>query len=396
MTAQQALGWDIHRKFSKVSIEQMSEEGEIQVIERARLEHEDHDAMRRWLSRVPKGTPVALEAAYGWPWIADLLEELGLEPHLGHPPAIKVLAKTEAKGDRIDADRLGKLQIRGILPEAYLASPEVRMRRERMRYRMALSRLRTGVKNRIQAILHRLGILHPFSDLFGKGGRRFLQQLELPETSQEVLRGYLELLDCISTLIEQVEDWMENNLEVDETVQLLATIPGIGKILAHVIHAEIGEIERFPSRRHLNSYAGLAPLSDDSAERHGRRHCGPACNRTLRWAFIEAVTGVLNSRNKKGWRLRKLHCRLTHGGLCNKAQAKVAIARELAQLVYVIWKKRTPYSDNPPSRPGTPDARADGVRNSRRQTEGKQAMRADQSRHPMARCRSKTASQTLQ
>lgn len=36
-----ALGWDVHRKFSKVSIEQMTAKGEIQVVERARLEHED-------------------------------------------------------------------------------------------------------------------------------------------------------------------------------------------------------------------------------------------------------------------------------------------------------------------------------------------------------------------
>jgi transposase len=344
---------------------------------------------------VPKGTPVALEAAYGWPWIADLLEEMGLEPHLGHPPAIKVLAKTEAKGDRIDADRLGKFQLRGILPEAYLATPEVRTQRERMRYRMALCGLRTGVKNRIQAILHRLGILHSFSDLFGKAGRRFLQGLDLPEASHEVLSGYLELLDRISTLIGQVEDWMVAHLKVDETVQLLATIPGIGLILAHVISAEIGEIERFPSRRHLNSYAGLAPLSDDSADRHGRRHCSPACNHTLRWALIEAVTGVLNSRGARGQRLRKLYCRLTHGGQCNKNQAKVALARELAQRVYVVWSKRTAYSESPPPRPGRTEDRAGVDAPPRRQADVKQAMRSDQPRHPMVRCRSKAVSQTL-
>ena len=115
-----ALGWDVHRKFSKVSLQKMSTEGQIGVVERARLEHCDHQAMRQWLSRVPAGTPVALEAAFGWPWIADLLEEVGLEPHLGHPPAIKVLAQHEAKGDRCDADRLGKFQLRGILPERVL------------------------------------------------------------------------------------------------------------------------------------------------------------------------------------------------------------------------------------------------------------------------------------
>jgi len=385
--AAQALGWDIHRKFSKVTVEQMTAEGEIQIVERAHLEHEDRETMQRWLGRVPKGTPVALEAAYGWPWIADLLEEMGLEPHLAHPPAVKVLAKTEAKGDRIDADRLGKFQLRGILPECYLATPEVRMRRERVRYRMALSCLRTGVKNRIQAILHRLGILHPFSDLFGKAGRRFLQKLALPEASHEVLRGYLELLDRISSLMEQVEDWMVANLKADPIVQLLATIPGIGLILAHVIYAEIGEIERFPSRRHLNSYAGLAPLSDDSADRHGQRHCGLACNHALRWAMIEAVTGVLSTHGPRGHRLRKLYARLTHGGRYNKSQAKVAVARELCQLVYVIWMKRAPYSDSPPPRPGSIANRAGMVLDQRRQTKVKQAMRSDQPGFPIPETR---------
>jgi hypothetical protein len=67
-----ALGWDIHRKFSKVSLLEKTAEGEMQVNERARLEHADRDAMRQWLCRMPKGTPVAMEAAFGWPWIADL------------------------------------------------------------------------------------------------------------------------------------------------------------------------------------------------------------------------------------------------------------------------------------------------------------------------------------
>jgi len=119
-----ALGWDVHRKFSKVSLQEMTAEGQIHVSERARLEHYDRQAMRQWLGRVPAGTPVALEAAFGWPWIADLLEEVGLEPHLGHPPAIKVLAENEAKSDRCDADRPAKFQLRGILPEIYLAPPK--------------------------------------------------------------------------------------------------------------------------------------------------------------------------------------------------------------------------------------------------------------------------------
>jgi transposase len=385
-----AVGWDVHRKFSKVSLQEMTSKGQIGIVERARLEHCDRRAMRQWLSRVPVGTPVALEAAFGWPWIADLLEEVGLEPHLGHPPAIKVLAQHEAKGDRCDADRLGKFQLRGILPESYLAPPEVRQRRERMRCRIALVRLQTGIKNRIQAILHRLGILHPFSDLFGQQGRMFLEGLDLPEASQAVLSGYLRLLDHLRKEIQQVERWMRRNVPQDEVVRWLKTIPGIGLILAYIIRAEIGQIERFPGYRHLGSYSGLAPLSDDSADRHGRRRCSPACNHTLRWALIEAATGVLATKGLKAWRLQRLYARLSGGGRYNKNQAKVAVARELAKLVYLVWKKEETYSDTPPARPGSVAENTHANPKRRKGKTAKTTLRPDQPRHPMVRRRSKT------
>jgi transposase len=385
-----ALGWDIHRKFSKVSLMEISANGEIQAVERARLEHSDQPGMRRWLSQLNPEIPAALEAAFGWPWVADLLEELGHPVHLGHPPAIRVLAQHEAKSDRCDSDRLGKFQLRGILPESYLAPPVVRQIRERTRYRMALSRLRGGVKSRLQAILHRQGVLHTFSDLFGKSGRIFLQGLELPIASRNALDGYLDLLDQIQARIDEVEKWMKENVEVDQTARLLMTIPGVGLILAHVIRAEIGEIERFPSRRHLASYAGLAPVSQQSAARDGPRHCSPACNHILRWALIEAA-GCLLSTKHKARRLKRLYARLTHDGVCNKNQAKVAVAHELLQVVYVVWGRGVPYTESPPPRPGSVAAKRNP--NQECQTSNT-TLRPDQPRFPMVRRRPPAVDQT--
>src|SRR5581483_6983052 len=112
---------------------------------------------------------------------------------------------------------------------------------------------------------------HEFSDLFGKKGRAFLATLVLPEASRVVLDGWLAQLDVLNEQLAALEAWMEGNLDEDEIVRRLKTIPGIGKILAHIIRAEIGElVERFPNRKRLVSYAGLAPLANDSADRHGR------------------------------------------------------------------------------------------------------------------------------
>lgn len=353
-----ATGWDLHRRFSQVSVIEQQGDGTFRTLRRARLEHADREAMRSWLSQLPAGTPVAMEGAFGWPWVADLLTEMGLDPHLGHPPALKVLAKHEAKSDRADADRLARFWLRGTFPESYLATPEVRQLRERLRYRMALSATRTQIKNRVQAILHRQGVLHSFSDLFGKQGRVFLQSLALPRASRQVLDSWLTLHDGVAQLLEDVEQWMEQSRQEDDVVRLLKTIPGIGLILAHVIRAEVGQLDRFGGRRRFTSYVGLAPLADDSADRHGPRHISPACNHTLRWAFIEAATVALHSKRCPA-SLRCLHSRLTVGGRVRKQEARVAVARELCELVYVIWKKGEPYREipSPRDRPRRPTRR---------------------------------------
>ena len=71
-----AGGGDIHRKFNKVRLMDISADGEIGAIKRARLNRDDREAMRRWLSRLAPEVPAALEAAFGWPWVAILLKEL--------------------------------------------------------------------------------------------------------------------------------------------------------------------------------------------------------------------------------------------------------------------------------------------------------------------------------
>jgi transposase len=376
-----AIGWDLHRKFSQVSVMRLESDGELRVVERARLDHTDRDKMRHWLSRQPQGTTVAMEGAFGWQWVADFLTAAGFDPRLGHPPKIKALSSGEAKCDRRDADRCARLQLQGTFPRCYLAPPDVRLIRERTRFRQTLVEVRTEVKNRVQAILHRLGILHNHSDLFGKGGRQFLKELKLDDAYRGELDGWLSVIDVLGEQIREVEAWMNMNLVEDMVVCRIRSIPGIGLILAHVIRAEIGELTRFADRQSLSAYAGLAPLSDDSADRHGRRHISRFCNHTLRWAFVEAAGAALHSKNCPK-RLKKLHYRLTRGGDFNKNAAKVAVARELCELVYVLWKKGTSYLENPPPRPGAAG--------------GESSLRSEQPGHPMVRRPASRRGQTPQ
>jgi hypothetical protein len=68
------------------------------------------------------------------------------------------------------------------LPEAYIAPRELRGLRDLLRHRVALTRMRTALKNRAGAMLAKQGVKRPFSDMFGPGGLQFLEALELAES----------------------------------------------------------------------------------------------------------------------------------------------------------------------------------------------------------------------
>jgi transposase len=81
------VGMDVHRKRSQVAI--VDDAGEEQ---RNRNVANDPAKLVPILGALEPGTPVAFEAAYGWGWLVELLEELGLEPHLVHPSRCKAIA----------------------------------------------------------------------------------------------------------------------------------------------------------------------------------------------------------------------------------------------------------------------------------------------------------------
>ena len=61
------------------------------------------EPLLRLIGDLPSGTPVASGAAFGWGWLAGLLEDYGFEPHLVHPLRYKAIASTRLKNDKVEA-----------------------------------------------------------------------------------------------------------------------------------------------------------------------------------------------------------------------------------------------------------------------------------------------------
>ena len=316
------IGIDLHRRRSQIAV--IDEHGELTLSKRI---VNDRETMLELLGD-PEGAHVVLEATYGWEWLAELLEEADYDVHLAHPLRTRAIAAARVKTDAIDAKTLAHLLRAGFLPEAYIAPRELRDLRELLRHRATLTRMRSAVKNRVHAILAKHGIANEHSDLFGKGGREFLKTLELRDAPRRRLDSLIALICDFDREIKQTTAEIEQRANADDRVDVLTQIRGVGRYTAMLIIAEIGDIHRFPTARHLCSWAGLTPSvrSSDGKARLGHitRQGSPA----LRWALVEAAQKITTGSGPLREKFERIAKRR------GRKIAKVAVAREILTLAY--------------------------------------------------------------
>ena len=317
------VGIDLHRNRSQIAV--LDRDGQ-QLLSR-RITN-DPKSFLELLQGLGDELEVALEATYGWEWLADLFEEAGYELHLAHPLRTKAIAAARVKTDAVDARTLAHLLRTDLLPEAYIAPRELRDLRDLLRHRVALTRIRSALKQRVGAILAKHGIARPYSNLFGVGGSRFLAELELREGPRRRLDSLLALIAAFDRELETTTKEIEHRASADPYVEVLCQIRGVGRYIAMLVIAEVGDITRFPSARHLCAWAGLTPTvrSSDGKARLG--HISGQGSPALRWALVEAAQHAPTG----GGPLRQGYERIAKRR--GKQVAKVAVARKILTLCY--------------------------------------------------------------
>jgi transposase len=331
------IGMDQHKHFSLAG----SLDPATGATASVRLEHDDPEMMRRYLRSFGEPVRVTLESTGNWYWLVDLAEEEGAQVRLANNVETRRLLKARAKNDRLDALALALLSAEEILPEVYVPPRELRDGRERHRYRIRLIWMRCRIKNVIHAILGKLNIEHPFSDLFGKAGRAFLDDLELREPYETELRSALRLLDAFDAEVELMRGEIRDTLRENPLAAVVQTAPGIAELTAYLILYEVGPVERFPSEKEFVSYCCLAPGTWQSAERRRDMPIGRHGNLYLKTAFVEAAQTAVRVDPHLGAFYKRLRRRKGTG------KAIAATARKLAIAVYYMVKRGRAYRPAP-------------------------------------------------
>jgi transposase len=225
------------------------------------------------LGPLPPGTPVAFEAADGWGWLVELLEEL--EPHLVHPSRCKAIAAARLQERQGGCGHPGPAAPGGSAARGLDRTQPVRDLGVRLRTGPPWSGCRPPA---------RTGFTPSSLTVAGLAGRS-----RAASDPRAIIEDCCGLLDALAAPIGRLEREITTLAKPDPRVQALMVLPGVGRLTAMTLVAEIGDIARFPTAPKLCAWAGLTPQvrTSDRKVRHG--HITNQGSPWVRWILQEAA-----------------------------------------------------------------------------------------------------------
>jgi transposase len=369
-------GLDIHKNSISVCIRiRGSGQAEAEVLEeRFATFTQELERMAAWLKE-HRVKQVAMESTgVYWHPVWNILErpKYGFQLLLVNPAIVRALQGR--KTDRIDARRIAEFLQYGLLRGSFIPPKPVRHMRERTRMRVHTQQDRNRVINRIGRLLETVNIKlgSVASNIVGKSGRAMLDMLAAGSTDAErmadqalgqlrnkmpelilaldgrtdknfrwTLSWLLRKLDGLDAELAELDRQTETDMEPHrELIERLCTVPGIDKITARVLIAELGtDMSQFPNSAHAASWAGLCPGNAESA---GKRFSGKTRkgDRYLRRILVQSAWAA--ARTKDCFFAALFYRVAQRRGM---KKAAVAVAHRLLTVVYLLIRDGGVYRE---------------------------------------------------
>jgi len=216
---------------------------------------------------------------------------------------------------------------------------KLRELRRILRYRNMIVSTAVKMKNKMSGLLMEVGAQYSKKRLYGKKYfSRLLERVEdVPDSVKELLklsRSGFELFDGVQ---KKLVNALRNNKQIQERVQRLMTIPGVGEVTALTWVLEIGALDRFSSSRHAISYCGLCSAQHESAGKEQRGPISKQRNKHLQTTLIEAAK-LAPRWNEQ---LALLHEKELARG--NRNRATLAVARKLVEFMMAVDRRESEF-----------------------------------------------------
>jgi len=278
------------------------------------------------------------------------------------------------KTDVKDAEWIAEWLQHGLLKASFVPPKFVRELRDLTRTRTSIVRDRAQAVNRLQKILEdaNIKLASVATDITGRSGRAMLRLIITGETDEKtiaelakgrmraklaeleqaligavtdhhrfLLAEQLNLVEYYEGMIERLNSGVEKLLlPFQKEIEILDSIPGVSQRTAEVLLAEIGtDMTRFPTHRHLASWAGMCPGNKESG---GKRLSGKTRKGSpwLKSCLIEAAHGASHTKDKYlSAQYRRL---VTRRG---KKRALVAVGHSILVIGYHLLLRKEIYKD---------------------------------------------------
>jgi len=352
---EKACGIDVHRDLLVATI--LSD----QTKETKHFVNDANDIakLKDWLKGHECKHAVMESTSVYWVPLYLALEEAGFDPILANAHQVKAIPGR--KTDQSSSEWLAHLLRGGQIKPSYVPERRIREVRELTRLRVKLVESRTAFKNRCQKILNRVNIRlgSRLSDVFGKAGREILEGLmagksveailehtqnrwlknrceeikavakgALSENDIFVLKQLTETIEHLNEQIHRVEARIETIVN-QRDVEIVSSVPGVGRRSAAAIVAEIGDASRFSNGKQIAAWAGLAPSVYQSAGMFLTGSITKMGSKWLRRVMVEAAHSAVIVRDS---RLRMFYLRVK-----DRKGAKTAIVAVARKMLTVIW-----------------------------------------------------------
>jgi transposase len=286
---------------------------------------------------------VALECGGTSHWLTKELKKLGL-------PVICIDARKMSaaisirtnKTDKNDAQEIANALRTGYYKEVYQKQDHIMEKQTLLTVRRNLIEQRTQMINCIRGILKIYGKLQCGSS---SNNKKFISAVQnnlkgLCEDVYFSINALLNPFRVICEEIDRIDSRIEKITELDEDVQLLKTIPGVGAVTALTFKLEIDDPSRFKKSRSVGAYAGMTPKQYSSGESQKQGAISKCGSNELRSLLCQsAMCMMYNTHTWSRPKIFGLKIRRKHGH--NKAM--VALGRKLAVIMHRMLVDRKPF-----------------------------------------------------
>jgi len=352
---QKVCGIDIHRDTLVATILDQTNHKQTQTFQNSQT---DIEQLKNWL-KTNNCTNVVMESTGSyWITLYITLEDAKFKPILANAHQVKAIPGR--KTDQKDSEWLAYLLRSDLIRPSYVPAKPIRELRELARTRVKYVESRTQYKNRCQKILSKnnMRLSSVLSDIFGKAGKEILDGLMSGKTVEDILKTTknkhlkkreVEIIDAARGSLSEVDMFLLKEMEqtidtltvqihnierrmaelVDEAaLEIICSVPGVGRLSGATILAELGDVSRFGNGRQVAAWCGLAPFVSQSA---GTTKIGGITKRGSRW-LRRVLVEVAHVAVRMDCRFKRMFLRIA-AKRCVKV-AYVAVARKL---LAVIW-----------------------------------------------------------